>query len=138
MSDMDRAIADLMQVGGQMGADWKARREQKAYERQQRIEYARALEKGKMTGTFPSQFQQTYTADAYGAQRILRTVLLRELAKLDPNHPMLGDECRETVSNVGLILYNRANRPSDPDFADFAPDDTVLKRIYAAHPFKKK
>ena len=129
-----RAVSDLMSTGAQMGADWRARREEREEVERLKAEYQAALEKGKTTGVMPEEFQRDVPADYMGKQTGIEVVALRELGKRAPNHPLvLSQECRDAVGAVTLIQYNRAGRLIEQPYADFAPDDEVADRIFEAY-----
>jgi hypothetical protein len=101
--------------------------------------YAQALEAAKQTGELPSEFQKHVPIDEAGRHLGIKKVLLRELGKKSPDHPMvISPKCREVVGTVTLINYNRANRPVDAkgaaDYEAFAPDDEKAQAIFQAFP----
>lgn len=131
-----RAMAynDLMDVGGRMGADFLARREQKKLDESLRVEYVQALAKAKDTGVMPAHLQAPVPADYMGEQAGIKVVALRELGKRAPTHPLVNSQgCRDAVASVTLIQYNRADRPSDRSYDEFAPSEEVAKRIFDAY-----
>jgi len=99
-------------------------------EQQFRQGYAVALEEAKKTGAMPEQYQRKVGEDQLGRQVGIKVVALRELEKLNSNHPLVrSSELRSKVGNQALINFNRANRPADGDFNDFAPSDAQFQQL---------
>lgn len=100
-------------------------------EKQFREGYARALEEGKRTGVMPEKYQRVVAEDHMGKQVGIKVVALRELGKLNPAHPLVSSATvRANIGTQTLINYNRASRPQDGDYNDFAPDDALAQKIY--------
>lgn len=129
-----KAVDDLFQTGADFANDWAARREQKRAEAQFRADQAQALQAAKRTGKIDPRFQRTILEDDAAAQIGLKAILLRELAKAVPDHPLVKSQaCRESVANVTLLKFNIADRPANIYFDDFAPSESEAERIFDAH-----
>lgn len=96
----------------------------------QRTGYARALEAAKKTGEMPLEFQRTMGEDSVGRQVGIKVVALRELEKFDATHPLLQPHVRKNIATQTMINFNRADRPGNIDFADFAPSDKAAQIIF--------
>jgi hypothetical protein len=115
----------------QIGSHMRDQREIAAAEKQHREGYAKALEEAKRTGNMLEQYQRVVAEDHMGKQVGIKVVALRELGKLNPGHPLVASATvRQNIGTQTLINYNRANRPKDGDYNDFAPDDALAQRIY--------
>jgi len=120
-------VDNMVQIGSHM----REQREIAAAEKQHREGYAKALEEAKRTGNMPEQYQRVVAEDQMGKQVGIKVVALRELGKLNPRHPLVASSTvRTNIGTQTLINYNRANRPKDGDYNDFAPDDALAQRIY--------
>lgn len=120
-------VDNMVQIGSHM----REQREIAAAEKQHREGYAKALEEAKRTGNMPEQYQRVVAEDHMGKQVGIKVVALRELGKLNPRHPLVASSAvRTNIGTQTLINYNRANRPKDGDYNDFAPDDALAQRIY--------
>lgn len=128
-----RAVDDLFQTGADHAQDWAARRRQRQADEQYLVERAAAVEAAKQTGKLDPQFQRTILEDEAVGQAGIKQMLMRELARFDPNHPLLkSQECRVAVADVTRIKYNRANRPADHYYDEFAPAPDEAERIFDA------
>ncbi|MEX5747598.1 hypothetical protein ACWV27_26095 (plasmid) [Massilia varians] len=131
--DSQRAVdtAGLVDNMAEIGGVLRARREAKREEKQFREGYAKALEEAKRTGVMPVQYQKLAPIDHMGGHIGVKAVALRELGKLNPRHPLVvSPTVRGNIATQTKINYNRANRPDDPDFHEFAPSDPVAQKIY--------
>jgi hypothetical protein len=127
-ADTAGLIDNMVQIGSSMRETRELEKAQKEY----RQGYAVALEEAKRTGVMPEKYQQTVASDRMGKQIGIKVVALRELGKLNPRHPLVASETvRANIGTQTLINYNRANRPKDGDYNDFAPDDALAQKIYA-------
>jgi hypothetical protein len=120
-------VDNMAEIGGVL----RARKEAKRDEKQFREGYAKALEEAKRTGVMPAMYQQVVPIDDMGGQVGIKVVALRELGKLNPQHPLIvSPTVRTNIATQTKINYNRANRPEQPNYNDYAPSDTVALKIF--------
>lgn len=132
---MQQLVSEASQAGRDVANHWRAQREQKEFDRRARQAYLAALERCKETGDdMPAKFQRTFTQDSYSRQVGVKVVALRELGKTSPQHPLVVSQvCRNAVSTLTLINYNRAGRP-DTDVTQYVPDDDKAKILFQRFP----
>jgi hypothetical protein len=115
----------------QIGAHMRENRANTKAEKEYREGYAKALDEAKRTGNMPEQYQQTVAIDNMGRQIGVKVVALRELGKLNPQHPLVASTVvRQNIATQTVKNYSQAGRPLDPDYNQFAPDDGQAQRIY--------
>lgn len=120
-------VDNMVQIGSHM----REQREIAAAEKQHREGYAKALEQAKRTGNMPEQYQQTVAIDSMGRHIGVKVVALRELGKFDPQHPLVASAVvRQNIATQTVKNYSQAGRPEDPNYNEFAPDDSQAQRIY--------
>lgn|GEM_PF-3681556 len=123
-------VAGAAAVGQRMREKRAIRKQEEAFQ----TEYAAALAKAKLTGVMPIHLQKNIAMDYYGFQYGIRAVLLRELAKASPTHPLVkSPECRKMIGLLTLQKYNVDNRPGDPDFDKYIVDDNTAQAVFAKH-----
>lgn len=134
--EMNRIQAgnDLMAGAAAVGHRMRENRAIRKQEEALQTEYAAALARAKLTGVMPYHLQKRVAIDEYGSLFGIATVLLRELAKTSPTHPLLtSDECRKIIGLLTLQKYNVANRPDLPDFNKYIVDDQSAQAVFAKH-----
>lgn len=128
-----QAVDELFATGAELGQAWADRRDARKAAQKFQADYAAALQAAKQTGNIDPRFQRQAPEDVLAAQIGIKKALLRELAKVAPNHPLVKSaECRDAVAQVTLLKFNRANRPGGVQFEDFAPNDDENERIIEA------
>lgn len=126
-------VAGAAAVGHRMRENRAIRKQEEAFQ----AEYAAALAKAKLTGVMPNHLQYTLPMDDYGLQFGIRHVLLRELAKASPTHPMVNSqECRRMIGLLTLQKYNLDNRPREVDFNKYIVDDEIALAVFEKHKVK--
>ncbi|MGZ5802338.1 MAG: hypothetical protein ACXWJZ_17120 [Burkholderiaceae bacterium] len=130
----EMAHAATIQNGISIANSFFANREADRQQTARAIRYQVALENAQKTGVFPERLQRMVYEDWEGEQAALVTVLLRELKKLAPTHPLIvSEKCRDTVKKVSIINYCRAGRPIVRDFRRYVPSEASAQKIFAAY-----
>lgn len=120
-------IDNMVEIGANLRERRQLEQEQKAFQ----AGYAKALEDAKRNGKMPDQYQRVVPIDKLGKHVGIKVVALRELAKYAPNHPLVTSSAvRENVGTQTVKHYCQANRPANPNYNDYAPDDEMTQRIY--------
>lgn len=121
----------LMDNMVQIGTHLRDSREAAKAEREYRDGYAKALDEAKRTGNMPEQYQQSVAIDHMGRQIGVKVVALRELGKLNPQHPLVASPAvRQNIATQTVKNYSQAGRQPNPDYNQFAPDDGQAQGIY--------
>lgn len=129
-----QAIGNLFEAGADAGRRWQDARAQKKADANYKAGYAAALLSAQQTGEMPLRYQTVVAKDDFLSHGGLKAVLLRELQKVVPDHPLVTSrDCRLKVASCTKILFNRAGRPEGAAVEEFAPDDAVVQRILAAY-----
>lgn len=94
----------------------------------------RAAESGEV---LPVHHQRSYVEDELVTHVALKVVALRELGKLDKDHPMTysnkgSQAIREEIAKIGLKNFNAAKRPLSNDLNSFAPSEEQAMGVFAA------
>ncbi len=127
---MNGLIDDTVRLAGAIREKRVADRTQQQAEQEFRVGYAKALAIAKQTGAMPEQFQRRVSEDQLGRHIGIKTVALRELEKLNASHPLVrSSELRSKIGTMTLINFNRADRPLNGDFNDFAPTDAQIQQM---------
>jgi len=119
-------VDNLVQIGAHMREKRELDRAEKAYQEG----YARALEDAKRTGQMPAEYQRHVMVDEFARHVGIKVVALRELAKLDPKHPLLNQTVRNNIATQTVINFCKHERPADAGLGDYAPSDSAAQKIY--------
>jgi hypothetical protein len=129
---MNGLIEDSVRLAGTIRERRVVSQAQLRAEHEFRVGYARALTAAKQSGVMPEEYQRRVGEDQLGRQVGIKVVALRELGKLDSNHPLVRSaELRSKIGTQTLINYNLADRPKEGDFNDFAPTEAQLQQMKA-------
>lgn len=121
-------VAGAAEVGHRMRENRAIRKQEEAFQ----AEYAAALARAKLTGVMPNHLQTTLPIDYYGLQYGIKVVILRELAKLNPEHSLVkSSACREMIGLLTLQKFNLDNRPTENvNFDKYIVDDKAATAVF--------
>lgn len=123
------ASGELATAAGKAGRAYIDRKNQERADKEYEIRKAAALKKAKDDGVLPEEFQKTVPEDKLGQHVGVKVIALRELAKLDPNHPLVTYKiCQDVVANLTLREFNRKDR--NVTYKDSAPAEETTKKLF--------
>lgn len=127
------AMGQLMDACAGASATLQQNRQLERQLKAQREGYAAALERAKLTGEMPLEYQRKVGIDELTGHMAVKIVALRELGKMagDRGHPLLRQTVRSNIGKQAVINYYRSNPTEETDLDACAPSDQAAQIIFA-------